>query len=54
METAGILGLARYFNFQASSISLILANRISNQFLENGDAAMNKMIDTIWDELKSV
>lgn len=54
METSGILGLARYFNFQASSISLILANRISNQFLENGDAAMNKMIDTIWDELKSV
>ncbi len=54
METAGILGLSRYFNFQASSISLILANRINNQFLENGDAAMNKMIDTIWEELKTL
>lgn len=54
METAGILGLSRYFNFNASSISLILANRISNQFLENGDVAMNRMIDTIWDELKSI
>jgi uridine phosphorylase len=54
METAGILGLSRYFNFEASSISLILANRVTNQFLTNGDAAMNKMIDTIWEELKSI
>ncbi len=54
METAGILGLSRYFGFQASSISLILANRISNQFLDHADVAMNKMIDTIWDELKSI
>lgn len=54
METAGILGLSKYFNFEASSISLILANRVTNQFLTNGDAAMNKMIDTIWEELKSI
>jgi uridine phosphorylase len=54
METAGILGLSKYFNFEASSISLILANRVTNQFLTNGDAAMNKMIDTVWEELKSI
>ena len=54
METAGILGLSKYFGFEASSISLILANRVVNQFLTNSDDAMNKMIDTIWDELQTI
>lgn len=54
METAGILGLSRYFNFEASSISLILANRVTNHFLDNADVAMNKMIDTIWEELQTI
>lgn len=54
METAGILGLSRYFGFEASSISLILANRVNNEFLGNSDVAMNKMIDTIWDQLQII
>lgn len=54
METAGILGLSRYFGFEASSISLILANRVTNQFLDQADVAMNKMIDNVWDELQTL
>ena len=45
METAGILGLARYFGHEASSISLILANRITNEFIENAETKMEEMID---------
>ena len=51
METAGILGLSKYFGFEASSISLILANRINNTFLEDADVAMNQMIDEVWDRI---
>lgn len=54
METAGILGLSRYFNFEACSISLILANRLNNNFLTNADDAMNTMIDALWEELRSI
>jgi uridine phosphorylase len=53
METAGILGLAKYFEFEACSVSLILANRIKNEFLSNADEAMNMMIDKVWEELRS-
>lgn len=53
METAGILGLSKYFDFDACSVSLILANRIKNEFLNNADEAMNKMIDEVWEELRS-
>lgn len=45
METAGILGLARYFGHEASSISLILANRITNEFIENAELKMEEMIE---------
>ncbi len=45
METAGILGLARYFGHEASSISLILANRITNEFIDNAETKMEEMID---------
>jgi len=45
METAGILGLARYFGHEASSISLILANRITNEFIENSETKMEEMIE---------
>jgi uridine phosphorylase len=45
METAGILGLARYFGHEASSISLILANRITNEFIENSESKMEEMIE---------
>jgi uridine phosphorylase len=45
METAGILGLARYFGHEACSISLILANRITNEFLNNTETKMEEMIE---------
>ncbi len=45
METSGILGLARYFGHEASSISLILANRITNEFIENSETKMEEMIE---------
>lgn len=54
METSGILGLSRYFNFEACSISLILANRINNKFMDNPDVEMNKMIDTLWPRILSM
>lgn len=51
METSGILGLSKYFGFEASSISLILANRMNNTFLEKADEAMQSMIDSVWDRI---
>lgn len=45
METAGILGLARYFGHTATSISLILANRITNEFSVNAEKKMDELIE---------
>jgi uridine phosphorylase len=45
METSGILGLARYFGHEATSISLILANRITNEFSVNAEKKMEEMIE---------
>ncbi len=45
METAGILGLSKFFGFEASSISLILANRITNEFIENAEKKMEETIE---------
>ncbi len=54
METAGILGLARYFGHDASSISLILANRITNEFISNGEQKMNELIEYCLEKISSV
>lgn len=54
METAGILGLSRYFNHDASSISLILANRITNEFIENAEEKMEEMIEFCLEKLSSI
>ncbi len=51
METSGILGLARYFGHQATSISLILANRITNEFIENAEEKMKEMIAVCLDRI---
>jgi len=53
METAGILGLARYFGHEATSISLILANRITNEFIDNAEDKMREMIKICLDNLSS-
>lgn len=45
METSGILGLARFFGFEASSLSLILANRITNEFIDNAERKMEEAIE---------
>jgi uridine phosphorylase len=54
METAGILGLANYFEHEASSISLILANRITNEFIENGETKMEEMIEFCLEKISSI
>lgn len=53
METSGILGLAKYFGFKASSISLILANRVTNNFIENGEKKMEELIELCLEKLSS-
>ncbi len=45
METSGILGLARYFGHEATSISLILANRITNEFIDNAEDKMKELVE---------
>lgn len=45
METSGILGLARYFGHEATSISLILANRVTNEFIENAEDKMRELVE---------
>lgn len=54
METAGILGLAKYFGFEASSVSLILANRITNEFIDNADEKMDELIRYSLDKLLTI
>ncbi len=47
METAGILGLARYFGFNACSINLILANRANQTFSKNPALKINALIEKV-------
>lgn len=47
METAGILGLARYFGFNACSINLILANRANQTFSNQPELKMNQLIEKV-------
>ncbi len=51
METSAILGLARYFNHEATSISLILANRITNEFIDNAEKKMEELIELCLDNI---
>lgn len=44
METAAIFGMGRLLQHQCSSISLIVANRFNNVFIDNPHTAMDKMI----------
>jgi uridine phosphorylase len=54
METSGILGLARYFGHQATSISLILANRVTNEFIENAEDKMRELVELCLDRVVSI
>lgn len=54
METSAILGLARYFNHDATSISLILANRITNEFIDNAEKKMEELIALCLDNITSL
>jgi uridine phosphorylase len=47
METAGILGLSALFGFDAISINVILANRITHQFSQNPHLKMKEAIETV-------
>jgi len=47
METAGILGLSALFGFEAISINVILANRITHQFSQNPHLKMKEAIETV-------
>lgn len=51
METSAILGLSRYFNHEATSISLILANRITNEFIDNAEKKMEELIEMCLDNI---
>jgi uridine phosphorylase len=44
METAGILGMAKVLGHEACSVSLILANRITNQFSDQPEEEMEALI----------
>ena len=54
METSAILGLARFFNHEATSISLILANRITNEFIDNAEKKMEELILNCLDKLAKI
>jgi uridine phosphorylase len=45
METSAIYGLAKVLHHDAVSISMILANRPRRQFLNDPDAAVERMLD---------
>ncbi|MBS1934477.1 MAG: nucleoside phosphorylase, partial [Bacteroidetes bacterium] len=44
METAGIYGLGKILGHQCISLSAIVANRITKQFSNDGDAVVQKLI----------
>lgn len=46
METAAMYGLANLLGHQALSVSVVVANRISQTFSSDGDAAIDQMIRT--------
>lgn len=54
METSGILGLSRYFGHDATSISLILANRITNEFITNAEEKMRELVELCLDRVVSI
>lgn len=51
MESSAILGLSRYFGFEACSVSLILANRITHEFTQNAEEKMKKLIEMCLDRI---
>ena len=46
METAGIYGMARLLGHRAVSVSAILANRITNEFSQQPDKTVERLIET--------
>ena len=51
MESSAILGLSKYFGFEACSISLILANRVTNEFTDNAEEKMIELIKLCLDRI---
>ncbi|MES2780287.1 MAG: nucleoside phosphorylase [Bacteroidota bacterium] len=53
METAGIYGLANTFGHEAVSVNAIVANRITHEFSQNGQAMIDKTIQYVLEKLVS-
>ncbi len=51
METGAMYGLARLLGHQCCSANVIVANRITQEYSKNADAAMEQLIKTVLDRL---
>ncbi|MEO0310759.1 MAG: hypothetical protein RIQ89_416 [Bacteroidota bacterium] len=54
METGAMYGLAKLLGHHCCSINAIVANRITKQHTHNGEATMNKLIETVLDRLATM
>ena len=53
METSAIYGLGKLMGHECLSINVIIANRVLREFSEDGDAAVEKMINRALDVLRA-
>jgi uridine phosphorylase len=54
METGAMYGLAKLLGHHCCSVNVIVANRISQQYSERPEEAMNKLIITVLDRLATL
>ena len=52
METAAILGLSQLFGFEAISINVILANRMTHEFSQQPSLKMQEAIESVLKQLR--
>lgn len=52
METSGLLGMAQLLGHQATSISAILANRQTGQFVDQPKKIVNRLIESVLEKLE--
>jgi uridine phosphorylase len=51
METSGIYGLSKLFGHRAMSINCVIANRFTGDYSKNAHQSIEKMIETVLNEL---
>ncbi len=54
METGAMYGLARLLGHHCCSVNVIVANRIAQQYSDDAESAMHKLIKTVLDRLTAL